>query len=228
MEHNFQEFLNKSQNNEVQVPCLQCTGSTAHEVVVSLDQSGHDSSCDVNWQQSYQIIRCKGCKFISFRDANTNSEDYVQIGHDEWEYAISEILYPSRIEGRRDLGDAVRFLPPDTQRVYRETLKALGNSSPVLAGIGLRALMETVCKERQAAGANLFKQIDDLANQQVLTPAGANILHKIRTLGNAAAHEVKPHTEKQLGLALDILENLLKNVYILPILAAAEFDDDSA
>jgi hypothetical protein len=67
--------------------------------------------------------------------------------------------------------------------------------------------------------------MDDLTTKSVLTPAGAEILHKIRTLGNAAAHEVKPHSEKQLGLAMDVVEHLLTDVYILPRRVAAEFGD---
>lgn len=218
------EKLNKTQGQEVLVPCAKCNGRTAHEVVVSLDEAGEDTEYDMQWHQHYQVIRCKGCKVVSFRDANTNSEDYIQVGEDEYEYKVYEKLYPSRLEGRKDLGDDVRFLPTDTQRVYHETLQALVNSSPVLAGIGLRALVETVCKERNATGGNLLAKIDSLAEQKVLSPAQAAILHKIRTLGNAAAHEVKPHNERQLGLAMDIVEHLLKDVYILPKLAQNEFD----
>ena len=70
----------------------------------------------------------------------------------------------------------------------------------------------------------MLAKIDNLAAQHVLTTASATILHKIRSLGNAAAHEVKPHSERQLGLAMDVVEHLLKDVYILPKLAEDEFD----
>ena len=125
---------------------------------------------------------------------------------------------------RKDLGNDARYLPPDTNRVYQETLQALNNNSPVLAGIGLRALVETVCMEKNASGKNLLEKIDDLAKQQILTPAGAAILHKIRTLGNTAAHEVNPHSETQLALGMNVIEHMLKDVYILHKLVAAEFD----
>lgn len=218
------ETLNKTKGDEVIVPCAKCSGRTAHEVVVSIDQSGEDTDYDVQWMQHYQIIRCKGCKLISFRDASSQSDEYVQVGEDEWESRIYEKLYPSRVEGRKDLGNDARYLPPDTDRVYQETLQALNNNSPILAGIGLRALVETVCKEKNASGKNLLEKIDDLANQRVLTPVGAGILHKIRTLGNAAAHEVKPHSETQLALGMNIVEHMLKDVYILQKLVDAEFD----
>jgi hypothetical protein len=68
-----------------------------------------------------------------------------------------------------------------------------------------------------------MEQIDDLTKQGVLTTDGAAILHKLRTLGNTAAHEVKPHTQKQLGLALDVVEHLLMGVYVLPARASSTF-----
>lgn len=224
MSQKITEELNKTKGNEVIVPCAKCSGRTAHDVVASLDQSGEDTDYDLQWVQHYQIIRCKGCKQVSFRDANSNSEDYIQVAEDEWESQIYEKLYPSRMEGRKDLGNDARYLPSDTDRIYQETLQALNNNSPVLAGIGLRALVETVCKEKSASGKNLLEKIDDLAAQHVLTPVGANILHKIRTLGNAAAHEVKPHSEAQLALGMDIVEHMLKDVYILQKLVDAKFD----
>ena len=111
------------------------------------------------------------------------------------------------------------------KKIYEETLQALNIQSPVLTGIGLRALVETVCKAKDASGKNLRKKIDNLVEKQVLTPNGADTLHKIRTLGNDATHEVKPHNEKQLGLAMDVVEHLLKEVYIFPKQVEVEFEN---
>jgi hypothetical protein len=85
-----------------------------------------------------------------------------------------------------------------------------------------------VCKEKEAEGKDLLEKIDSLVEKRVLTPAGASILHKIRTLGNAAAHEVKPHSEKQLSLAWGIVEHLLKDVFILPKQVEAVFSGGDA
>jgi hypothetical protein len=93
-----------------------------------------------------------------------------------------------------------------------------------LAGIGIRAIVETVCKDKESSGRNLASKIDDLVTQGVLTRDGANILHKLRTLGNESAHEVTPHDNVQLGLALDVVDHLLTGVYILPHHARAKFN----
>jgi hypothetical protein len=44
----------------------------------------------------------------------------------------------------------------------------------------------------------------------------AEILHDLRFMGNKAAHEVKAHSTQELNLAFDVVEHLLKTVYILP------------
>lgn len=217
--------LNKTQNAEFELPCQRCAGKTAHKALATVDVRGsegdHDYSFD--WAVDHQIVQCQGCKSISYRMESSNSEDCYPNKFGDLEYAISQKLYPPRLEGRRGLGDDTVYLPARIRTVYDETLTALSVQAPILAAIGLRSLVEAVCEEREAKGADLFKRIDNLIEQRVLTPAGAAILHKIRALGNAAAHEAKPHSERQLALAMDIVEHLLKDVYILPKQAESEF-----
>ncbi|WP_242889680.1 DUF4145 domain-containing protein [Stenotrophomonas maltophilia] len=216
-------------DEEHEISCTKCSGKTAHKVVSSYDLRGEydDGQNSMQWAVDHQIIQCLGCKTISFRKASSNSEDWVQLSHDgDGEYVVDENIYPSRVDGIKGLGDDTHYLPTNVRRMYDETLQALSNQSPVLAGIGLRALLETVCKEKNATGHDLLKKIDSLVTASVLTPASAAILHKIRTLGNKAAHEVKPHSDRQLGLAMNIVEHLLKDVYILPKQAESEFEDD--
>jgi hypothetical protein len=223
------EKENATQGKEVQLPCSKCDGKTYHLVRSSLDISGKESHISGGafwWESHYQIIQCQGCKTISFRMCSTNSEDFEPDDEGHFVEVVSENLYPSRVEGRKGLDEGVWHLPSKVRRIYAETLQALNSQSPVLAGIGLRALVETVCEEKSAEGGNLMQQIDDLTLKGILTPAGTKILHKIRTLGNAAAHEVKPHSEQQLGIALDVIEHLLIDVYILPKQVEAVFDKE--
>lgn len=220
--------LNKTQNAEFELPCQKCTGKTTHKALATVDVRGSegDNNYSFDWSTDHQVIQCLGCKSISFRVASSNSEDYYPISDDEYEYSVTEKLYPPRIEGRKGLGDDSVYLPMKVKQIYDETLTALSVQAPILAAIGLRALVEAVCKEKNASGRDLFNQIDNLVEQRVLTPAGAAILHKIRALGNAAAHEAKPHNERQLALAMDIVEHMLKDVYILPKQAESEFEDE--
>jgi hypothetical protein len=223
------EKINSTAGREIKAPCCgTCTGETHHEIVVSLDRFGtvDPGRYSTDWNQDYQIVRCCGCKKISFRKASWCEHDVVQVGDDEFEVQAAITLHPPRIGGRRGLGDNHEFVPIAVVRIYEETVAALSNSQPVLTGIGLRALVETVCKDRSAPGKDLYHKIGGLTQQGILTPAAAGILHKVRTLGNDAAHEVKPHSLEQLSVALDIVEHLLKEVYILPALSSKTFVEE--
>ncbi len=217
-------------DEEYEISCTKCSGKTAHKVVSSYDLRGeyHDGQNSMQWAVDHQIIQCLGCKTISFRKASFNSEAWDYNGDGEPVEVVEENIYPSRVDGIKGLGNDTLYLPTNVRSIYNETLQALSNQSPVLAGIGLRALLEEVCKEKNATGPNLQDKIDRLVTVSVpvLTPVSAAILHKIRTLGNKAAHEVKPHSDRQLGLAMNIVEHLLKDVYILPKQAESEFEDD--
>jgi hypothetical protein len=201
--------LNDTQGEQIWVPCGKCSGKTLHRVLFSADNYYEE---DVGfWTlDSYQIIQCQGCTEISFRYyVNDAMSDY------RGEKGTVEEIYPSRVAGRPVLHRAC-FLPQNVSHIYNETHKALCSNQPILAGIGIRALLEAVCKEKLARGKDLEQKIDNLLEAGILTKSGAEILHGLRILGNVSAHEVKPQPETTLGVAMDVIEHLLSDVYIIP------------
>lgn len=217
---------NKSKGEVFPVPCHLCHGTTRHEVLFSVDIFGEDTRWSYYYTDTYQIIKCLGCESVSFRHNHTNSEDedidenftHTPVDHEE--------IYPPRVVGRSQLRN-LHLLPCGVSDVYLETHRALCNKQPILAGIGIRALIEAVCKEKQSAGINLKNKIDSLVALGVLTLDGAKILHNMRLLGNVAAHQVKPYSEEKLGIAMDVVENLIMSVYILPKIAEGIIKSDS-
>jgi hypothetical protein len=210
---------NKSQGEQYRLPCGRCHVETRHIVLQSVDVNGKAVEWDYYFSDQYQIVQCQGCEAVSFRKNHTNSEDMAWDEENQIGVTLDhEELYPSRVAGRHKLWRAA-LLPPDVSRIYDETHAALCNKHPILAGIGIRALVETVCKEKGTTKFKLVDKIDELVSMGVLTHAGALTLHRLRVLGNDAAHEVKPHSEETLGIAMDVVEHLLNDVYILPSVA---------
>jgi hypothetical protein len=211
------ESLKKDQSagQEVNVACAgTCSGITSHMVMSSMDNTGDNDF--MNWWSRYQVIQCQGCKKLSFRQVHGNSEDTEQVGENEWINHERVQLYPARNADTRGLGEDVARLPDTVAMLYEETRTTLLNATPVLTGIGLRALVETVCKEKKSPGKVLQKQIDGLVTMGILTRTDADVLHEIRSMGNVAAHEAIPHPDEQLVLAMEVVEHLLKSVYIIP------------
>jgi hypothetical protein len=177
-------------------------------------EPSHVEEIGIGFSGTAQIIACDGCKTISFRDENYFSEG---------DPGPTISLYPVREEdsvcSKLYLGDGICQVPRIIRTIYTETLAAINSKLSTLAGIGIRGIIEAVCKEKNVKG-KLYDQINSLVNMSLLTSDGAKILHRIRTLGNEAAHEMKAPTKDQIIAAMKVLDHLLLGVYVLPDEAA--------
>ena len=194
----------------VKAVCRECRRETNHAVRAQHRQSDSDPHYPIDWSEDFQVIECLGCNTASFRSVYRHSEDTDPEG--EPNYRIT--AHPDPLV-REELED-IALVPRTLSGIYNETIRALDAGLPVLAAIGIRAIIETVCKEKQAQGNGLLDKINNLVVLGVLTQQDAGVLHKLRTLGNVAAHEVKAHSHEQLNLAMRVVEHLLQAVYILP------------
>lgn len=201
--------------------CETCQINQRHTVVVSA-RKRYDGE-DYAEIEEFEVVRCLNCDTFSFRKESSNSEGYhynPETGDYDSEVDVS--LYPSRVAGRFKIKGHAQ-LPTEVRAAYDEMMLALNGDQPILGGLGVRLLIEMICRERAASGKTLFDKIDDLKSKGVLTHTGADILHKLRSMGNNSAHEAKPSTAKQMMLAVDVVENLLQSVYIHPEQAKSAF-----
>ncbi len=204
----------KNRDKEYKIACIKCDGETYHKVLYSVQV--HESEGDIDIWEDYEIVCCQGCKTVSFRSNSLCSED-INYNPETGEQSLDENikLYPNRIAGRKQVKD-MYLLPNEVLKIYKETHGALCAQYTVLAGIGIRALIESVCKEKKAQGGNLENRINDLVIKGVLTQDSAKTLHSTRLLGNRAAHEIIAASDNELDIAMDIVENLIKTVYVIP------------
>ena len=221
---NIEIKISTESGEQLKITCGTCKVQTKHTVLSAsnvdgkLEEDAYHDTHIIYWNEKYQVIQCNGCENIVFRKISSNSEDMDFDG-----YIENEDIFPNPEAGRDTIKDSL-LLPAKLEKIYSETIKSLNSNLQVLIGIGIRAIIETICKEKNANGSNLFDKINNLQTQNVLTQEGADILHKLRVLGNNSAHEVKPHSNAQLGLALDVIDNLLTSVYILPYHAQHTLD----
>ena len=208
--------FNKSKDKEYKLPCANCDNKTYHKVLFSVEEVEAYEFPDVYSFYEYQVVICQGCKKISFRSNWNCSEDgYNYMDVYESAGVDHEDLYPSRVAGRKELKNWYH-LPSEIYKIYKETHVTLCSGMLILAGVGIRILVETICNEKKAKGKNLENKIDDLVEIGVLTKEGAEILHGTRLLGNQMAHEAKLIDERILNEAMDVVEHLLMGAYILP------------
>ncbi len=199
---------------KIKVHCLKCGRQTNHESLTEHVVTGEEDGGYIQWRIVHSIIRCCGCDEITFMKTTGSSVDFDP---ETGEYCEAMSLYPDRASGRTALSSEHQF-PRSVRSIYREVVCAMNSSSPLLAAIGLRALIEAICVAEQTKGNNLQDRINQLAADGHLSGKQAEMLHSHRFLGNSAAHEIAAPKPKELVAALDIAETLLKTIYVLPSL----------
>jgi hypothetical protein len=158
----------------------------------------------------YQICQCLGCDSIRFRARTWSTEDgAVQVVR----------TFPEKPEEEYKLLDTRHEFPVGVRRMYEETIAVMNAGARVLAGGGLRSIVEAICKHQSVTGKNLQEKIDQLVHDGLLAANQAPILHEARFLGNASLPELQPPGRRELELCLQIIEGLLNAIYVLPSMA---------
>lgn len=225
---------NKSKGLVVKEICIQCNRETNHEIVTSYELWGQEDcggDYTIEWCHSCQVIQCKGCEALSFREENSCSEDYHQISDDEWDDGTRVTLYPKRSEHMR-VAKEFDNVPYHLLRIYKESIEAFNNDSFVLTAAGLRALVEGVCsnlgvldglvpseKGEAIRKNNLEGKIFGLNEGGYLTAASAKFLHEHRFMGNNAVHALQRPARADLLIAIDLLEHSLNEIFEVSVKA---------
>lgn len=194
--------------------CYRCGKYTNH-IVLADKKIRSNSEYDANWGEDHYFGECAGCEAITYAISSWHEND--------WNPHTGEVdstwkIYPRSDTARQSMADA-HHLPGKISSIYQEVIGAMNAQLPILAAIGLRALIEAICRERSISNGNLEKLIDGLATCGVLSGAQASILHGHRFLGNIAAHEIVSPKPRELVAALEIAETVLRTIYVLPELS---------
>jgi hypothetical protein len=205
--------------------CPKCQTETNHKCIYGKKIKSHPHD-DFQWEENYETIECLGCENVQFRIRNSD-EGMIHIvfdGQDESaEYYDESKYYPKNIANHQLLRDRYE-LPEKLRVIYIESIESLRNNCYILAGVGLRAIIEAICIDKEIAGRNLEKKINNLVKNKLITEKDGNRLHSIRFLGNDSVHEMDVPSKEKLRIALDIVEHLIKNLYLVDIVANRHLD----
>ncbi|MFF0257900.1 DUF4145 domain-containing protein [Streptomyces microflavus] len=105
---------------------------------------------------------------------------------------------------------------PETAReVFAEGALAEAASAYRLAGIGYRATVEQIVKERGASGKNLRDRIaslQDLGASQEIVDA----FHEARFVGNDAAHDALAYSAEEIADIAELIHEAVLVLYVQP------------
>ena len=203
--------------------CLTCQIPTNHTVL-------HESPVNIHEEESgwwevhtYQIIKCDGCDTLSFRKLYNDAEqDQYAAGTEE--DPVTQELYPER-----RINDIVvkQFtkIPITIKKIYSETIIALNSDNIILAGVGIRAIIESICNDKNIIGGFVTKKgrkdfkvtlegkIEGLQQKGFIQRGNINTLHELRFIGNSSVHKLFEHEKTDLKTAIEIIEGILDYLY---------------
>lgn len=204
----------KRRDEAIWLFCNECQRYTFHTILAGIDYSdseSYDHGIVIDFWKECNIVQCGGCKNLTYTKKEWDSTSW----NPEIEIVIQQFP-PKEDKSQWYIKNDIYSLPCLLQQIYKETIQAINNKSYTLAGIGLRAIIETVCKDKDIKGVNLEKKIDSLGTKGYLTPDGAEILHGIRLIGNDAAHDTKAPKVEQINAAMKVIDHLILGIYVIP------------
>jgi hypothetical protein len=109
-------------------------------------------------------------------------------------------------------------LPYKIRLVYEDAIKAFAAKCYLLTAVAFRAVIEAVCMDKSIKikdFEDLKPQIDKLLQKGFITENERARLHLIRFLGNDSIHAMAVPKEQDLLVVLEMVEHLLKNLYVI-------------
>jgi hypothetical protein len=176
---------------------------------VSIDAADLSDDVDGICKHQNSIWTCAGCDTVTFEwqllyGDSENSEKWVE-GDGGY--------YPDRSQDSLQPKSFLK-LNAELSRLYREIVTCFNDDCLLLCTIGLRALIEGVCKDKGFKDGNLEHKIDGLA-KFVPNLNLIEALHAFRFAGNEAAHRLELSSLDDTKMAIEILEDLLNFLYDL-------------
>lgn len=106
-------------------------------------------------------------------------------------------------------------LKPDIKSLMEEVYFGFQKEMRALPSMGLRAVIDVVCNDLIGDIGGFAQKLSQLEKEKHITPKHKALLETALDVGHATIHRGHFPELKDLRIALDIIEHLLKEVYIL-------------
>ena len=196
-----------SRRRKTTAHCNACKQETRHDVLAQHEEVGtspldpSDPSESYAWSTVWEMLKCCGCDSITIRREHS-------------EYGQSETDYFPAMASRARPG-WVTSLPDGIVEVLDEVYAALHQDTRRLAMMGARCLIDMVILDTVDDVGTFSEKMQAMEEEGLLGARNREYVEAALDAGSAAAHRGHQPTPKEVGLVMDIVENMLQAVYIL-------------
>lgn len=195
------------------IQCNRCLGKTQHEILheTTMKQIEDDG---IEWATKFEMLQCRGCGDVTLR----RTLDAVLDGNIPWE-DNTVTYFPPAVSRRPPSWQQVEGFPKNLRSVLKEIYKSLDADNVLLPMLGARTLIDMLMLDKVGDVGNFVEKLKQLEDLGVISSRNREILAAALDLGNAAAHRGHSPKAYDVGAVMDIVENLLQTVYVLPNVA---------
>jgi hypothetical protein len=187
------------------VHCNECRQSTDHRLLKTANDSGETRQEDW-WNVTFDMLECCGCKDVVLR------RTFVFVADEP------DIRYFPPLVSRHS--PSWRYeLPQKIAAVLDEVYRSLDADTRSLPMMGARALVDMLIVEKVGDVGSFKQKLEKLATDGFIGAVQLDVLDAALDAGHAAAHRGHTPSFEQVNAVMDIVENLLKAVYVLPDMA---------
>jgi Domain of unknown function (DUF4145) len=213
--------------------CNKCRRKTLHRVLLTTSRERTDEYAADNWDPDggdiplciyFDMLECRGCREAVLRRVLhcNDPEAHRRIGGvgkvlSEDEVADDIRYFPPAVV--RDLPPWRFKLPIEMLKLLEEIYRSLDAQSLRLPMMGARTLVDMMIVEKIGDIGNFKEKLNQLEKEGFVSAHNREALYVALELGNAAAHRGHAATESEVQAVLDIVETMLKAIYVFPELA---------
>ncbi|OGD84131.1 hypothetical protein A2572_03330 [Candidatus Collierbacteria bacterium RIFOXYD1_FULL_40_9] len=203
----------KEKSSKRRLLCKECQQVTWHAVLNEAKSDRSIEEAEIWEMTTFYTLQCLGCDNVCLLSEYVCSEN---ISQEDGQPEVQSNIYPSPHKNDHEPMDKNYYLPSEVKSIYLESIKAFNSGLLILAAIGVRATIEAVAREQKITIRGIAKKIKKMVESNIITPDGAKLLMLVTDMGNLSAHELKKHHQDDLSLCIEVVESVLRNLYILP------------
>ncbi len=200
----------------IETYCRSCSHESNHSIIAKHEHIENDRLIK-NEEEffNHMITQCLGCDTIGYLTTSWHLSDKNEDGSiykSEYHYPHD----PEQWENDEFLSDDEHsHLPRSLYDLYEELRNAIRMGSNLLAGIGLRMMVEAVCLHQKVTGRNLRAKIDKIFDNGLISKNELEVLHKLREIGKMTTHQIKSPSKAVLDAAREAINHLLRSIYVV-------------
>ncbi|MBT9449996.1 DUF4145 domain-containing protein [Akkermansia glycaniphila] len=209
--------------------CGRCNKETNCDVLFSANKR---IPCDDERNyMSLSVTQCCGCSEWTVRERCfwIDNYEYNEFGEAET-IPVETIIYPTDYEGGVEktskdkfceslegkIKELEAYCPWGIVQLVRECLSAYQRGLDLLATVGLRMIIDAICQAKKEQEEISKAKIDSLCESGFINEKQRDLIIKIYSCGNSAAHEFEPLCNHELTASFTAMFIILDNMFHLP------------